>query len=269
MTKKSKSKRFTDNQIDFLKVNYQHMSGRQLTAAFNAHFCENRSHTSIRSALVNHKIKANRPNIQPLRLYTAEQIHYLEEGYKKYNINKLTKKFNAEFETNKTEKQIYAAIKNRKFQSGRTGQFKKGAVPWNQGKAGYMGPNKTSFKPGNKPHNTKWLYYERVGKHGVIEISVPEENPYTGFPRRFKAKHVWLWEQHNGPVPDGHIVAFKDGDHRNIAIENLMLLSRTELLRLNQKRYKQAPEEVKPVLVTLAKIEAKMSQVRQRGREKS
>jgi hypothetical protein len=210
-------------------------------------------------------IKANRPNIQPLRLYTDEQIQFLKDGYRQYTIQDLTYRYNSHFSENKTRNQIYAAVKNRKFQSGRTGRFKKGETPWNKNKTGYMGPNKTSFKPGNKPHNTKWLYFERVGKRGITEISVPEENPYTGFPRRFKAKHVWLWEQYNGTVPDGHVVAFKDGDPQNITIGNLMMLSRAELLRLNQKQYKQAPEEIKPVLVTLAKVEAKISQVKQGG----
>lgn len=41
---------------------------------------------------------------------------------------------------------------------GNSGSFKKGQVPWNKGKTGYMGANKTSFKKGHLPPNTREMY---------------------------------------------------------------------------------------------------------------
>jgi hypothetical protein len=95
-----------------------------------------------------------------------------------------------------------------------------------------------------------------------VEISVPEKNPNTGYHRRFKSKHVWLWEQENGPVPEGHVVAFKDGNPANVDVSNLILLSRLELLKINKHQHKAAPDEVKPVIITLAKLEAKVIEKR-------
>lgn len=46
----------------------------------------------------------------------------------------------------------------------------------------------------------------------------------------WRAAHVALWEQHNGPVPANHIVTFKDGDKTRIEIENLECISRADQL---------------------------------------
>ena len=40
--------------------------------------------------------------------------------------------------------------------------------------------------------------------------------------------HRWVWEHFNGPVPEGHLVRFKDGDRWNWRIENLELVTPRE-----------------------------------------
>lgn len=120
-----------------------------------------------------------------------------------------------------------------------------------------MGPNATSFKKGCMPHTKKKLWTERINRDGFIEISVPERNPHTGAPTRYKHKHVWLWECENGLVPKGHVVVFVDGDKSKCALENLMLVTRAELLSMNLHGYKNTPEALKPSVFALAKLEAK------------
>jgi len=141
------------------------------------------------------------------------------------------------------------------------GRFKKGNKPWNAGTKGQglTGANKTSFKKGNVPPNRKPLGSERIcSKDGYILINIAERNPHTGFPTRYKHKHVHMWEQDHGPVPKGMIVAFRDSDKLNIDPENLMLISRAELLVLNQYGYKETPDELKPSVLALAKLEVKI-----------
>ena len=262
---------YTGEQLEFLRDGYQKMNTLDLTEAFNKRFGQSRTHSAIRSVLRNNGIKCGRKHkdrlVRRLRLYTEEQIQYLRDNYRDISVAEMAEKFNTEFGTYFTVRQINTALKNRRICSGRLGQFQKGQISWNKGSKGLTGPNRTSFKKGHLPHNTRHLWYERVGKRdGRVEISVPEKNPYTGYNRRFKAKHVWLWEQEHGPVPDGHVVAFADGNPANFDMENLVLLDRLELLRLNKHRHKKAPEEVQPVLITLAKLEAKAIRVK-RGRK--
>lgn len=106
--------------------------------------------------------------------------------------------------------------------------FPKGHVPWNKGLKGInFGGKKTQFKPGDKPHNTKPLYSERISKDGYVEKKVRE----TG--RQFVLKHRWIWEQQHGPIPSGHIVIFKDGDKKNLSLDNLELISRKKNMQRN------------------------------------
>src|SRR3546814_10394578 len=44
----------------------------------------------------------------------------------------------------------------------------------------------------------------------------------------WKAVHVIVWEEHNGPLPDGQIVVFRDRNRENMAPDNLIALTRSE-----------------------------------------
>lgn len=193
----------------------------------------------------------------PRNRYTPKQIEFIRTVYRQMSLPDVAAAFNARYGTAVTEKQMRSTTRNHRIRCGRTGRFEKGLTPWNTGKKGYMGANATSFKKGNLPHNHKPLWSERVGKDGYIEMSVPEQNPYTGFPTRYKHKHVWLWEQAHGPKPKGTAVIFKDSNNRNFDLDNLLLVTRAELLSMNLNGYKDCPEEVKPTILALAKIEAK------------
>lgn len=37
-----------------------------------------------------------------------------------------------------------------------------------------------------------------------------------------------IWEMHNGPIPDTHVMKFKDGNEFNLLLENLSVQSRRE-----------------------------------------
>ena len=189
--------------------------------------------------------------------YSSAQIDYLRAQYRRFPVTVLTWAFNQTFATALTEDQINGTLHRYRIHSGRTGRFHAGQAPWNTGKRGYIGANRTSFKKGQLPHNHRPLWSERIDKNGYIEMSVPERNPYTGFPTRFKHKHVWIWEQAHGQKPKGHAVIFLDSDNRNFDLDNLILVSRRELLAMNQHGYRKMPGDLKPSVLALAKLEAK------------
>lgn len=159
--------------------------------------------------------------------------------------------------------------KRKGWMTGRDGRIGKGDQPWNKGiPYSPPGSEKTRFKKGNLPHNTKWAGHERVSKDGYVEISVEETNPYTGYGRRYVLKHVWLWERANGPIPDGHCLKAKDGNRGNSDPANWELIPRALLPALNGGRHKRRPAyddaapEIRPTLLTLAKVEAKVRALR-------
>lgn len=190
-------------------------------------------------------------------LYRPEHLDFLREGFRQMPLADLVEAFNRHFVLDRPFNSVRAAVENHGITSGRTGRFEAGKTPWNKGKTGYMGANETSFRRGNMPHTKRRLWSERINVDGYIEISVPERNPHTGAATRFRLKHVWLWEGDHGKVPPGHAVIFRDGNRLNCVLDNLILVSRSELLSMNLHGYRDMPEEVKPSLLALAKIEAK------------
>jgi hypothetical protein len=59
------------------------------------------------------------------------------------------------------------------------------------------------------------------------------ETPAVPWTQNWMPEHRLVWEREHGPVPAGHALAFRDGNRLNTAIENLVLIPRTELMRRN------------------------------------
>lgn len=167
----------------------------------------------------------------------------------------------------------YKALCKRKgWKTGRTGHFEKGKAPANKGKKMPYNPNSaaTRFKKGQKPHNTKYAGHERISKDGYVEISIEETNPHTGFERRYVLKHRHLWEKQNGKIPNDHFLKCLDGNKQNCDPSNWELLPRGAQPFLNGHRghdYESAPPEVKPAIITLAKLKHKTGQLSRRKKE--
>lgn len=122
-------------------------------------------------------------------------------------------------------------------ENARAKRFSKGHIPANKGKKAWQfrsreGSEKcalTQFKAGQVPHNARPEGYECVRSNGYVYVKA------SG--RRMVPKHVFVWQQHNGPVPAGCVVAFIDGDRTNCDISNLRLMERSELIRLTTSRF--------------------------------
>lgn len=114
---------------------------------------------------------------------------------------------------------------------GGKARFKKGQIPWNKGMKGLdIGGKETRFKVGSKPQKWKPIGAERICKDGLLVRKYFD----TGVKSiDWVAVHVYVWTQHNGPVPAGHAVVFVDGNNRNFDPENLECVTRAELMRRN------------------------------------
>lgn len=132
-------------------------------------------------------------------------------------------------------------------------RFKKGHVPANKGKK--MPPellekvSSTWYKKGHQPHNTKYNGYERISKDGYIERRISKGV--------FKAVHRIVWEKVNGPVPQNHIVVFKDRNKLNSNIENLECISYEQNMKRNSiVRY---PSDVISIIKLNHKLKKKIN----------
>ena len=112
--------------------------------------------------------------------------------------------------------------------------FKKGAVPWNKGLTGYMGPNATSFKPG-VPNG-------RAVPVGTIRLRVRKRGGEK--PRQFiKTSKGWvpyaeyLWIERYGRLINGDTVHHINGDSVDDRIENLLAVPRALHPTLHNKHW--------------------------------
>lgn len=171
-------------------------------------------------------------------------------------------------------KHLHALRKRKGWKTGRTGHFAKGQAPINKGRkckpgTGGLHPNsrRTQFKHGQTPHNTNYLGHERISKDGYVEISIAERNPYTGFERRYVLKHRHLWEKANGPLPDGYCLKCL-GDKTDMDLSNWEPVPRALLPRLNGRfgrGYDSAAPDVKPTIMTIAKLEHRARTLKRSG----
>jgi hypothetical protein len=64
--------------------------------------------------------------------------------------------------------------------------------------------------------------------------------------KRYKRKHLLLWENVHGKIPKNHFIIFLDGNHKNCTLENLCMVSKAVHTRMAQKRlYSNDPEVTK------------------------
>ncbi|HBJ74016.1 MAG TPA: HNH endonuclease [Syntrophaceae bacterium] len=263
--------KYTAEQVEFLRAGFLLAGIPELTRDFNARFGLDKSCTSIRAALKNRRITCGRKTGEILKgkslLFTPDQAAFVRENLPGRSRAELTDLLNETFAASFTVSQVTAFTKNHKIRSGRNGRFIKGRLSWNKGTKGLTGRNQTCFVAGDVPVNRKPLGSERIdAKSGHILVKIAEENPYTGHGTRYKHKHVHIWELLHGPAPKGKVVFFVDGDKLNCSPENLMLIERSVLLRLNQSGYRALPGVLKPTLLAVVKIEVKAFEKRRNFR---
>ena len=185
------------------------------------------------------------------RKYTDEMRQFILENYKGVSARELADRLNAKFGTDVTPEQMKSYKGNHKLDSGLTGCFCKGMVPHNKGKKMppevYEKVKHTMFKKGQMPTQHRPVGSERISVDGYLEIKVEE-------PRKWRLKSNVVWEQHNGKIPKGSVIMFLDGNKLNVAIENLKLIKRSELLVMNRYNLYGADAESTEVATNLAKL---------------
>jgi len=169
-----------------------------------------------------------------------------------------------------TFRKMKAYKKNHKLSSGLTGAYPKGNVPENKGKTWdeFMPKDaqercrKTCFRKGNVPHN-----HLPVGT--VVKTTDGYMARKIGEPHEWEYIHRATWEKHNGPIPEGMCVTFKDGNTENCDIDNLMLISRAENARLNQQHLRYEEPELTETGLLIARVLTAAGQKRRKKHDRS
>lgn len=196
------------------------------------------------------------------KLLTEEQDSFLRQNALGRSNLELAQILNANFGLGLSVQQIKTYKHNHKFNSGLTGRFEKGGVPYNKGKKLDKGPNRTSFKKGNTPHNYKPVGSERLSKDGYQEIKIKD-------PRTWAQKHVLIWEKAHGKKPKGYIVVFADNDKTNLSLDNLVLVPRRlhGILNQNKKKFVFNNADQLKTCMALAEVVSKTSRLKKQTKK--
>lgn len=76
-----------------------------------------------------------------------------------------------------------------------------------------------------------------------------------------------IWEMHNGPIPDGMIIGYVDGDSTNLLIENLFIQSQRKKSYTAAKKKYTGVVEVNGSFHTYVKVDGKRTYVGQYSTE--
>lgn len=149
------------------------------------------------------------------RLFSPEEIQFLRENAEGRKYTELTDMLNQAFGKSYNMRQVKHACNSMGVYNGICSLFSNG--------------HKRGFTTGHKPSNLCPVGTERPDPEGYLKVKVSDR------PHIWKYKHAVLWERLHGSVPSGHKVIFADGNNRNFAPDNLMLVSNAELMVMNRK----------------------------------
>lgn len=190
--------------------------------------------------------------------YSEEKVQFLKNNVKGILLKELTRRFNERFNCNLTENAIQNMKRQLNLTSDLDTKLKKGHIPHNKGKKwadfmseqGKVNSSKTFFKKGHIPYNYRSIGEERVDTDGYILVKIQDGHLY----KNWKLKHRVIWEEKNGPVPNGYHLIFADGNKQNFDLDNLVLVSNSELLLLNRNKLYKNNKELTKTAVNIVRL---------------
>lgn len=184
---------------------------------------------------------------------------------------------NEKFGTDYTAGMIKQFRQRLGIRSGLTGWYQREHEPGNKGKKleeyvtdperledirRRMAP--TQFRKGNTPANELPVGTIVINSDGY---KLRKKSMKGTLWERWEMLHRTVWEEHNGPIPDGMMVSFKDGNKTNCDIENLMLITRGENVALTRRGYRSEDPDATMAGLGIIRLK-KAAQQRRKERKK-
>ena len=246
--------KYTEAQVNFIALTYKTLRIPEVTAAFNKEFSEDKTEDQIRSAISNHNIRCGRKVGSPkgvLKIFTETQAEFIEKNYKLHQAKQVAALLNETCQGTFTEAQIISFVTRNGITCGRESHFQKGRKPWNTGTKGVIKPNKGNFQKGHRPVNHLPVGSEHLTKDGYRSVKTAEPNQWELLQR-------YNWAKAHGPENMPENLRFKDGNKLNCEASNLEPVSNQEHMVLNMMGFNKIPNEIKPIILNIAKIDVKI-----------
>lgn len=204
-------------------------------------------------------------------IMTDEQAEYLISIIPGKCSDEIARIMNEKYGLTLTTSQIRSWKKNHRSPSGYDARFRTGqksrlkGVKWED----FMPPEsqeksrKTCFKKGDQPKNK--VPVGTISKRSEYLWIKVRDNCGT---KNFMLYHRYVWEQANGPIPDGYKLFFLDGNSLNCRLENLQLVKDSVMVVANQKYGTTADPDINKVILKAAELKVAVSSAEKKGKRK-
>lgn len=224
----------------YIREKVKGRSAKELAELVNEKYDAGFTVSKMRAYKKNHGLTSGIHGVKkgsPSKTYPKEVRDYIYQNYRGVGPTEMTARLNKMFGTQYQRNQLKAFYKNYGLDSGLDGRFVKGQQSLTKGLRTGGGPERTRFKKGNRPHNAHPIGTRIKTTDGYWVVKIAEPNVWEQIHRR-------IWEGHNGKIPPGHVVIFGDGDRDNLDISNLILITKQQLVRMNQKGLIRSDAEI-------------------------
>lgn len=170
-----------------------------------------------------------RNKLSDLNNHLFEQLEFLKGIAPGKSYKKITEIFNKKYKENRSLESVGSFMNENGVKNGIDERFAKGDIP-------------SCYRA---------VGSERVTVDGYIEIKIKDPNIW-------ELKHRYLWEKENGKIEEGYSLIFADGDRQNTNLENLILVSRHELLEMNRQGLYKKNKDLTETGHTIAKLNIKI-----------
>jgi hypothetical protein len=209
MEKKQRTERhyYSLEEKEFLKKIAKGRSYSEISTLFNERFGLELSrcqiwHLKFKMGLTNGEV-INPVTHKPCHRYSLEETEFLKSKFGKHSYTEIINLFTERFGFALTYYQIVSKGK-------RSGIHK---LHRKKGKIGEIKPIGSQSK---------------LSGYSIIKIA-----EMTNYKKNWKYKHHVIWENAHGPIPDGQVITFVDGNRSNFDINNLLMVSRAERVMMN------------------------------------
>lgn len=253
---------------DFVVANVEGRTARELAELVSERFGETFSAEWAKNYKNRYHLRSGtptgKPKGDPTDLFPLEIYDFIIQNHKGVGPSGMTKLVNETFGTAYVRQQLKTFYTNRKLNSGTSGRFTPGHIPYNKGRKGQCaeGSERGWFTEGHKPHNKTPLGTVLPKAGGYLYKKVGEGA------RDWLPLHRMIWEEANGPVPEKHALIFLDGDIHNVTLDNLALVSRAELARINNRHLRSSDPELTKAGVLIARLITSTAEKEKRKHER-
>lgn len=243
---------------------------------FGTHFTKD----SMKAYRGNHKIRNGKKQWTSEEYWKYQKVYpkgmyeYIRDNSWNVSSKDMAERVNEKFGTSFTPTGMKQFRQRHGIKSGLTGWFQKGHPPGNKGKRieefcdaeTIERIRKTQFKKGNRPKNELPVGTVRKTKDGYLIRKISMTGTQWD---RWELIHRRVWEDHNGPIPDGMYITFKDGNKENVNIKNLMLITMAENQALMRKGLRCEDPDITEAGLAMVRLENAVKDREKKEREKA